>query len=97
MINKISGRRSYDFLPPRNTVFEDSSPNPIKFNLCKTTDLEYPYLIISDQKVNTFQCTKYDRQDWDAKYIGYCHAIFKEDQHYVGHRYNNGDVDFPTF
>ncbi len=96
--NQISGRRSYDFWPRRNTVFEDSPTNAIIFNLNKTTDLDYPYLIISDQKVRTYQCIqKNDWQDWNAKYIGYCHAIFDEYQHYVGHLYNNGRVDFPAF
>jgi len=94
---QISGNRSYSWrtFTQRNTVFEDLSSNYIIFDFCETNNPKNQHLIISRNKVKTFQCTKkWYWQTWDTKFIGSCYAIFDTDLHYVGHFFNNGDIDF---
>ena len=90
---QISKSRNYSWpsWTRRNTVFE----KPTEFNFYETDDYYYPLLIISCQRVKTFCCTKKSpSQNWESEFLGLNHAIFDIDLNYVGHFFNNGDIDF---
>lgn len=87
---KISQERGTDFatsISPVNTVFRNSKG----YLLCKTNDAKYPSLVMSKEKVETFQC-RYNKstETWSASFEGHFHSIFTINAtHFPGYVYRN--------
>ena len=75
-----------------NTVFAQ----PFEMLECETDDPVNPTLIISEDKVQAYQCTKILTGQWLSENVGMVHAIFSSDgNHFPGEQYLHKNVIFP--
>ena len=74
---------------PYNTVFAQ----PKGMLKCETDDPFYSQLIISQDRVQAYQCTRISPGHWSGEDLGMVHAIFAiEGSHFPGKQYLNKKI-----